>query len=337
MTVATGSRKLAPQPRVYRRPGITKSGITASPEFGKKGLAMFAANVGAKCGHDCTYCSTGSTLRRRKVFQDAGESPFDRGYAIVDEQAHLRVAADARSIPPKRRGLVQLCTLTDAWAPETLSSRLGRKCLEAILSEPGWQVRILTKNAAVEQEFDLIEEHRDRVSVGLSLTGTADKSSLLQCVEPHASPIEERMRVLEKARRLGLRTFGMLCPLLPGIADAPAQIERLVRFVLKCGAEEIFSEPVNPRGRGLIYTQELLAANGFEAESEAVGKIRRRDVWAGYALALLRNMQNAVKKHGCGPKLRFLMYPSEFAPEQIEQIKAHPLGLKKLGRPEDWA
>jgi DNA repair photolyase len=60
---------------------------------------------------------------------------------------------------------------------------------EAILSEPGWTVRILTKNAAVVEDFDLIKKHRDRVLVGLSLTATPDRESVISVVEPFASPI----------------------------------------------------------------------------------------------------------------------------------------------------
>ena len=90
-------------------------------------------------------------------------------------------------------------------------------------------MRILTKNAAVVEDFDLIKKHRDRVLVGLSLTATPDRESVISVVEPHASPISERMKALKKAAKLGLRTYGMLCPLLPGIADAPDQIDELVR------------------------------------------------------------------------------------------------------------
>ena len=322
--------------RVYREPGITKSGITPSPEFAKKGLANFAINVGAKCGHDCTYCSTGCTLRHRVVFQNVNENPFDRGYAIVDDEAPTRVATDAKKIDPKKRKLAQLCTLTDAWAPETLASKLGRKCLEAILNESDWHVRILTKNAAVENEFDLLEKHRERVTVGLSLTGTPDKEKVVSSIEPHASLISDRMRVLKKAHKMGLRTYGMLCPLMPEIADSPAQIERLVEFVLACGAEEIFSEPVNPRGRGLIYTQSVLLQNGFEREAIAVGRIRKKKEWGQYAIDLLRNIQTAVKNCGCPDKLRFLFYPSKLTKEQIDWVNHHSLGVKKLGKPEVW-
>jgi len=253
-----------------------KGGITRTKEFERKKLAAFAVNVGTKCGHGCHYCSSGALLRMHPSFAEAGASPFVGGYAIVDPDTPERVARDAKRI--RNRGMVQLCTTVDAWSPEAQEHDLGRRCLEAILAEPGWTVRILTKNAAVANEFDLIQKHADRVLVGLSLTGNADKADVLSVIEPHASPIAERMAVLEKAHRLGLRTYGMLCPLLPGISDTPQQIEALIRFVVKCGAEEIFVEPVNARANCLSLTQESLEEAGYLAEAKAVESIRTRKV-----------------------------------------------------------
>lgn len=66
---------------------------------------------------------------------------------------------------------------------------LGRRCLDAVLSQPGWTVRILTKNAAVVRDFDLIERYRNRVLVGLSLTATEERSHVIAVLEPNASPI----------------------------------------------------------------------------------------------------------------------------------------------------
>jgi hypothetical protein len=70
--------------------------------------------VGTKCDHDCTYCSTGTMLRMHPSFKEAGEKPFDLGYAIVDPTMPDRVSRDAESIKPENRGLVQFCTTTDA-------------------------------------------------------------------------------------------------------------------------------------------------------------------------------------------------------------------------------
>lgn len=41
--------------------------------------------------------------------------------------------------------------MTDAWSPEAQEHDLGSRCLEAILAESAWMVRILTKNAAVRR------------------------------------------------------------------------------------------------------------------------------------------------------------------------------------------
>ena len=87
--------------------------------------------------------------------------------------------------------------------------------------------------------------------VGLSLTGTPSKDAVLAVIEPNASPVSERMAVLSEARHRGLRTFGMLCPLMPGIGNSPEDIDTLMAFLQECGVEEVFSEAVNQRGPGL--------------------------------------------------------------------------------------
>jgi DNA repair photolyase len=260
-----------------------KTGIQPSPEFEKKGLASYAVNVGTKCGHDCTYCSTGAMLFRHPSFKAAGENAFDQGYAIVDPTMPDRVARDAQAIKPKRRGLVQLCTTTDAWAPEAQEHDLGRRCLDAILSQPGWPVRILTKNAAVTKDFDLVAQHRDRVLVGLSLTAPPHKADVMRVLEPHASPIPDRVAVLKQAHDLGLRTYAMLCPLLPGVADDVESIEELVEIGIASGAEEFFAESVNPRGGALTNTIQALQQAGYHAEAAAVDKIRKEVVWSAYS------------------------------------------------------
>jgi len=306
-----------------------KSGITRTKEFERKKLATHCVNVGIKCGHGCLYCSSGALLRMHRSFMEAGVSPFDRGYAIVDPSTPERVAADARRM--KKRRLIQLCTTTDAWSPEAREHNLGRRCLEAILSEPGWTVRILTKNAAVIHDYDLVEQHAERVLVGLSITGTPDKADILSIVEPNASPIQQRMAALWEAHTRGLRTYAMFCPLLPSIANSPEQIDGLVRLAVECGVEEIFAEPVNPRGPGLGLTQEALEAKGCRAEAAAVGRIRNTREWSHYVVSLIINIQQSARTHSDINKLRFLLYPSGLTPEDEARIMEDDAGVMWLG------
>jgi DNA repair photolyase len=307
-----------------------KTGINRTPEFEKKGLALFAVNVGTKCGHGCTYCSTGALLRMHPSFKAVGENPFGHGYSIVDPDTPERVARDAKRI--KERGLIQLCTTVDAWAPEAQTHNIGRRCLEAILAEPGWTVRILTKNAAVARDFDLIEKHRDRVLVSLSLTAAPESQAAISVIEPNASPISERIAVMREAHARGLRTYGMLCPLLPGIADSAADIDALVRLAVEFGAEEIFVEPVNARGPGLKQTQEVLALHGFGRETAAVEIIRHKKGWSRYVADLIAKVQESIRAHSDITKLRFLLYPSPLTKEDVHRIRHDDAGVIWLGK-----
>ncbi len=301
------------------------SGIRRTPEFEKKCLATHAVNIGLKCSHDCRYCSTGASVRTHKAFKEAGESPFGFGYAMIDVNMPGKIAKDAPSVP--KSAVVQLCTTVDAWAPEAQEHNLGRKCLEALLSDTEFTVRVLTKNAAVVKDFDLIHQHRDRVLVGLSLTGTKAKEGIIKVVEPNASTIGERMAALKQAREMGLRTYGMLCPLLPGVSDSYDDILKLVGYVKECGAEEVYAEAVNPRGRGLIETANALRAVGHGAEADAVDRVRTKAAHMEYVQRLVGNVQKAMLEHQMIDKLKFLLYGSGLSAAAKRQIQADNAGI----------
>jgi DNA repair photolyase len=302
-----------------------KSGITRSKEFEKKGLACFSINPGTKCGHDCLYCSTGAMLRMHPSFRAVWEDPFGHGFSIVDPTIVERVARDAQRI--QERGLIQLCTTVDAWAPEAQHLNLGRRILEAVLPNPGWTVRILTKNAAVRNDFDLIEKYRDRVLVGLSITTTPDKEAIINILEPNASPIRDRMAAMSEAKARGLRTYAMFCPLFPKVSDSPEQLDQLVTAAVSWGAEEIFVEPVNQRGRGLEECQEALEYQGFLAEATAVNDIRKVAQWSHYVAQLVATVQQSVRKHSEVKKLRFLLYSDRLLVQALDKIRDDDEGI----------
>ncbi len=315
--------------RIHRQ--RLKAGINRTAAFEEKGLATHAVNCGLKCGHGCRYCSSGAMLRMHRGFKECGEDPFGFGYAIVDPDTPQRVRRDAERI--RRRGMVQLCTTVDAYAPEAQEYDLGRRCLEAILSQPGWSVRILTKNAAVQEDFDFLEKHRERVLVGLSLTAPPENAPLSEAIEPNASSIEERMRVMVEAAARGLRTYAMLCPLLPGIADSPSQVDKLVRFAADCQVEEVFVEAVNPRAAGLRLCQQALAEQGYPEQAEVIAAVRKRAEWSKYVAELVATVQRSVREHSDIGKLRFLLYPSRLLPEHVEAIGKDDAGVIWLGKP----
>ena len=302
-----------------------KTGINKSPEFKKKGLADFSCNTGLKCGHGCKYCSTGAMLRAHPAFKKFGVSAFKEGFSIVDPDSPVRAAKNAKR--KRKRGTVQLCTTVDTWSPEAQKYDLGRKCLKAILSQPDWKVRILTKNAAVEKDFDIIEKYKDRVLFGISITAPPQESEIISVIEPNASTIKERLKVMDEAVDRGFKTYAMFCPVLPGISDEPYHVEQLVKLAAHWGAKEVFTEPVNPRGAGLIHTQKALYSAGFYGQAGCVENVRFKDRWSWYVVKLLRNFQESMRKYYDINKLRFLLYPARIHPTDMNWIKKDDTGV----------
>ncbi len=306
-----------------------KTGIARTIDFEKKQLALFGVTCGIKCGNGCLYCYMSSLLRMHPAFAQIGKNPFASGYAIVDLDTPDRVTRDASR--KRHRGMVQLCTFGDAWAQEAVQYDIGRRCLEAILSQSDWTVRILTKNAVVAKDFDVIERYSDRIFFGMSITSTPDKASQTAIIEPNASSISDRIAVMNEAHKHGFRTYAMLCPLLPSVADSPDQIDQLVKSAVDYGAREIFAEPVNTRGPGLKVTQEALAKYGYKDEAAAIKNIRNQKGWSRYTTQLISNVQRSVRKLSDISRLRFLLYPSRLTEEDAARIRRDDAGVVWLG------
>ena len=143
--------------------------------------------------------------------------------------------------------MVEFCTTIDLWGTEAHDHNLSRQFLDTFLSFPDCNIQILTKNAALVKDFDIIEKHKDRVYVGMYIPATPDKSDIISIIEPQASRIEERMEVLRKANSQGFYTCCSFYPLLHGIADSPEQIDELIRFADEIRALELIVEPVDHR------------------------------------------------------------------------------------------
>ena len=299
-------------------------GINRSEEFERKGLAKYAINCGLKCDHDCLYCSTASFLGRNALFSATGEKVDGVGYAIIDPNLPDIVAQKARSM--RARGLIQLSTTVDAWSPEAQKHQIGRRCLEAVLSQPDWTIRILTKNAAVAKDFDVVEKYRDRVIVGLSLTTVPSRNAMAAAIELKASLVSERVAALQEAHRRGLRTYAMLCPLPPGIGDDEACIRELVDLAIGFGAEEFFAEPLNVRV-GFDNAVNALRDAGFTREADAVADIKDGGIWSGYTRKLIETIQSALRRRRRLKDLRFLLYPERLTRQDATWIKKHGEGV----------
>ena len=308
-------------------------GITVTSEFEKKRLATHALNVGLGCGHQCRYCSSPSLRCRLPAYGELQLNPFDRGFAVIDPETVERILKDLPKLTEK--DTVMLSTCDDAWSPEARKYEVGRKCLDALLKNTPAQIRILTKSAKVAEDFGVIKGSEKRVMVGISTGIPESREDVAAAVEPNASPIRERLRALTEAHNAKLRTFGMLCPCLPGVADSEAALTEMFKAMQVRGAEAIWLEPVNARGRALGNTATALRLAGLSAEADAVDAIRKEDAWSKYAAALTETAVKVAGKLGMLGKLKILQYADKLTPADLGRVKALGVSVILLGKGAD--
>jgi len=100
--------------------------------------------------------------------------------------------------------------------------KLTRHCC-GLLLDYGFQVNLLTKSALVLRDLDLMAGRNARI--GVTVTTLDERLRVLW--ELGCSTPEERFRVVEEARRAGLKTSITFAPLLPFLSDGQESLDSL--------------------------------------------------------------------------------------------------------------
>jgi len=134
---------------------------------------------------------------------------------------------------------VLLGSATDPYQPAERSFRITRGVLEVLAEHPGLRLTIITKSPLITRDVDVLRRiaRHSTLRVHISLI-TLDRD-LARRIEPRAPTPDSRIRALRRLRDAGI-DVGINCmPVLPGITDAPAALEALVRCVTEAGAKHV--------------------------------------------------------------------------------------------------
>lgn len=192
-------------------------------------LGRFGLNLYRGCEHACVYC----------------DGRAERYYVTGDFATDIQVKSNAPEILARELSTVRepgfvflgggVC---DAYQPAEAKFGLARKALELILAR-GLSVHVLTKSALVERDLDLLTAINVKARAILSFSLIAEVEGIRERFEPGAAPFAERLRLLQKAKAMGLGTGVMAMPLLPGLTDQPEVLENLFRSIQTAGADFI--------------------------------------------------------------------------------------------------
>jgi DNA repair photolyase len=180
-----------------------------SPDVGM----MFSANPYQGCEHGCIYCY-------------ARNSHEYWGYSAgVDFESRIIVKKNAPQLLKKffenknwTPAVLSLSGNTDCYQPIERKMRITRKLLEICLEYRN-PVGILTKNALVLRDLDIIKEMAQMNLVRVFSSITSLDEDLRRVLEPRTASYKSRLKVVETLSKAGVPTGIMNAPLIPGLND----------------------------------------------------------------------------------------------------------------------
>jgi DNA repair photolyase len=124
--------------------------------------------------------------------------------------------------------------VTDCYQPAERHFRLTRACLEVCL-EARQPVNIITKNALVTRDIDLLGEMAALNLVRVALSVTSLRQELTRIMEPRTSAPQARLAAIKQLNDAGVPTFVMVAPTIPGLTDS--EVPEILREASTAGAQ----------------------------------------------------------------------------------------------------
>ena len=175
---------------------------------------------------------------------DAGRD-FEREIVVkVNAPEVLRVELARRSWKGEH---VALGTNTDPYQWVEGRYRLMQGIWEA-LRDAANPCSVLTKSPLLLRDLKLMLEIAERTSMTACLSIPTLDEKAWRATEPHTPNPRARLEAVAELNRAGIPTGVLIAPLMPGINDAPHQVEQLLDMATEAGATSIGGVALHLRG-----------------------------------------------------------------------------------------
>lgn len=180
-----------------------------SPDVGM----YYSMNPYQGCEHGCIYCYA------RNSFEYWGYS------AGLDFESKILVKKNASQLlrqflmHPKWECVpLSLSGNTDCYQPAEKKFGLTRALLE-VCNQFNQPVGIITKNAGILRDKDLLKEMAQKRLVSVLVSITSFNEDLRRAMEPRTATARQRLRTIEELGKAGVQMGVMLGPMIPGLNE----------------------------------------------------------------------------------------------------------------------
>jgi DNA repair photolyase len=300
----------------------TKSALNRVPKASRVPFE-WTVNPYRGCTHACTYCFARPTHEYLEF--DAGRD-FEREIVVKVNVPEVLRAELAR--PSWRGDHVALGTNTDPYQWVEGRYKLMRGIWEAMrdFANP---CSILTKSPLLLRDADLLRQIAEVADVSACLSVPTLEERAWRATEPHTPHPRARLEAVAELNRQGIPTGILIAPLMPGINDAPADVEAIVQAATEAGAVHIGGQTLFLRGsvREIFFAwlrehrpdlleryEELYAKGAYLAAAE-----RRKIELAAGAPWIRKDTGDPFRRHRGGRRPPPLM-PAPARPPRQESL-----------------
>jgi DNA repair photolyase len=266
------------------------------------------------CEFACKYCYARYT---HEFMELRNGVDFEQKIFVKQHAANL-LRRDLRRVKPGED--IALGTATDPYQPAERRFEVTRAILEEFARHSGLSLGIVTKSNLVVRDIDLLREAGKKNRLVVNVTITTMNADLARILEPRAPRPDLRMDAVQKLNAEGVRAGVICAPVLPGITDAPRDLEALVRATAQAGgayisANSLFLKPCS----AAVFLPFLEKEFPHLVENYRKRYQDRAFVSASFSKSLSQLMMRLREKHGVRSGAE--RYSKASVPVEDEQFK----------------
>ena len=199
----------APATRFFRDNSRSALASNDSPDI----PFTYSLNPYRGCEHGCAYCYARPT---HEYLGFSAGLDFETRILVKEDLPELlrKELLSPKWVPQS----VSISGVTDPYQPVERRVRLTRRCLE-VLAEFRNPVAIVTKNALVTRDADLLAGLAQFRAAAVFVSVTTLDSELARRLEPRASAPAARLRAVEELAKAGVPAGVFVAPVIPGLND----------------------------------------------------------------------------------------------------------------------
>lgn len=195
-----------------------------SPDIGFR----WSINPYRGCEHGCSYCYARPS--HELLGLNAG---IDFETKILVKQDAAKLLRDELSASPWRGEHIMISGVTDCYQPAERQFRITRSLLEVML-EARQAASIITKNALVLRDLDLLRPMAELRLVQVFLSVTTLDGELARVMEPRTASPAARLRAVAELSAAGVPVGVMVAPVIPGLTDI--EMPQILQAAKEAGA-----------------------------------------------------------------------------------------------------